>query len=57
MGLGNRCDEIVRMIDDTLEQVRTPRPLRRRRADDDPAAGEWPVSTRVETPRPGPRAA
>jgi hypothetical protein len=54
MTLGDRCDEIVRMIDDTLDSLRTPRPLRRRGGD--PTSGAS-TTDRPAPPEPGPRAA
>jgi len=54
MTLGNRCDEIVRLIDDTLDSLRAPRPLRRRLAEPTTAAR----SAMLDTPSdPGPQAA
>ncbi len=41
MTLGDRCDEIVRLIDETLGNVTTPVPARLRRT----ARAGWPASS------------
>lgn len=42
MSLGDRCDEIVRLIDETLGGLTTPVPSRRRRMSAEPAVATVP---------------
>lgn len=61
MTLGDRCDEIVRLIDETLGGLTTPVPARRRRLAAEPAAvpvpGLWARPADALDPDAGPSAA
>lgn len=54
MTLGDRCDEIVRLIDETLGGLTTPVPPRRRRLAVEPAVAAVPGAFDPDT---GPTAA
>ena len=54
MTLGDRCDEIVRLIDETLGSLTTPVPARRRRrVETTGMPGTGAAALLVEVGRPG----